>query len=149
MKEGTKIVLAAGGTFIAAGLLRALFSANQTAQALQVKVLSVNIKSVTQVTLKMQFFNPTKNSLNIDSISGEFYFNGKQLGVLQYINSAPIAPLGYTTIDNVLVELSPGGAITLVTEIITRAAKSGTVAVNGKVYVKGVGIPFNQTVKVW
>lgn len=125
-----------------------LSSVADTAKAIQFKVLSINIK-FPKIFLTVQIFNPTNNAITIDSIVGEVFFNNKAIGNVQYINKVPIQAQTYSTFTNVLVELTPAGMFALTSEIITRASKTGTFLVNGKIYVKGQGLPFTQTVKVF
>lgn len=149
MNKKTKLVLGVGTGLVAAVIAKSLFRMGTTAQAIQMKVLSIDIKGFSKLYLKMQIFNPTKGTIKIDSISGEVYFNNKQIGVIQYFNTAPILPLAYTTFDNILVELTPQGGVILISEIITRSSKTGTFTIAGKTYVKNIGFPFSQQYKVW
>lgn len=149
MNKKTKLVVGIAAGVVTAIISKAVLSMSTTAKAIQMKILSLDIKGFNKLYLKMQIFNPTKGTIKIDSISGEVYFNNKQIGVIQYFNQAPILPLAYTTFDNILVELTPQGGVILITEIISRSAKTGTFTITGKTYVKNVGVPFSQQYKVW
>lgn len=149
MKAPIKIGVGVATGVTAAFVARWLFGLNKVASAVQIKILSINIKGISQLYLKMQIFNPTKNSIKIDSISGQIFFNNTEIGTIQYFNTAPILPLSYTTFDKILVELTPQGSLILAQQILLKKSGTGTFLITGNTYVKNIGFPFSQTYKVW
>lgn len=146
MKKGTNKVLVLAGLAAGAYAIVKLTSVVDTAQSLQIQLLKLNIK-LPKVFATIQIFNPSKNTITIDSLVGEIFFNGKSIGTLQYINKTPIAPYSYTNFNDVLINLSPSGVITLTVDIIQKKS-DGTITIKGKVYVKGKPLPFEQSKKV-
>ncbi len=149
MKKAGKIIIGAGISTALVLMFKKFFEVAQTSNAIQTNVLSINIKSFNKLTLTIQIFNPTKTSIKIDSISGEIFFNNKSIGVIQYINQVPIAPLTYSKFNDVGIELSPAGEIELLTDIITKKSKSGIFLISGKTYINNIGFPFTKTFKAW
>lgn len=149
-KKTEKIFLGVATGVIAALVIKSIYRVTNTAAAIQIKVLSLNIKGIDKLYLTIQIFNPTKGSIKLDSISGELFFNNQQIGVIQYFNSVPIAPLSYSKFENILVELTPQGIFQLVTNIITRNKNvGGNFLIKGNVYANNIPFPFVQNYKVW
>jgi len=144
MNKSGKIILGALGI----GALYAMSRANTVQQAVNVTVTSIDINSPTSLTANLNIFNPTRSSINIDSINADVIFNGVPIGKLQYINKTPIAALA-NTVWKVPVILSLGAEITVAEQIINQGATTGVINVQGLVYIGGVGMPFQQTTKLW
>jgi len=148
MNKGAKAVLWLGGGTLAFFGIKKLVNLSSTSNAIQLKIAALKIKG-TKLYFDIQIFNPTRGTIKIDSIAGDVFFNKKSIGVIQYFNQVPIAPLSYSKFKDVLVELTPGGIVTLLTKVITKAAATGEFSLEGKTYIKGVGVPFKETVKAW
>lgn len=149
-KKTEKIVFGVATGILTALIIKSIYSLKTSVQALQIKVLSLNIKGIDKIYLSLQIFNPTNQSLTLDSISGEVYFNNTMIGVIQYFNTVPIAPLAYSKFENILVELSPQGVFQLTKNILIRNKETGgNFLIKGNVYSKGIAFPFMQSYKVW
>ena len=146
MTTGKKVIIGVG-TSLAAVLLYKLARKGEAAKALSVKILSIDLRNY-KLYLNLQIFNPSRQTIKIDSIAADVYYNSKNIGVIQYINSTPILPLSYSNFKNVLIELSPAGLYTLTTSILLRTDKSKEFIIDGKIFVKGVGLPFVQKFKL-
>lgn len=149
MNKITKLLLGGAATTVLVFGVKKLMNLKSAGAALQFKILSLSIKGINRVEITIQVFNPTKTSIKIDSLSAEIFFNGSKIGVIQYFNTVPIAPMAYTEFKNILVELTTAGQIILVKQVISRTKSGGNFLVSGKYYINNIGIPFSQSYKAW
>ncbi len=144
-KSNVLPVLAVSGIL---ALIYSLVKKGQGLNEITARITGVNISGL-DLYVNLQIFNPSNESLMIDSISANVYFNNVQIGTIQFINKTPIQPLGYSEFKNIKITLSPTGIVTLTTRIITRQETSGTLLIDGKLFVGGIALPLQQTFKAW
>ena len=146
--KSNKILIASTVGLAAVALLYKGGTLKDTVSSIQPQLTKLKI-NFPKIFATIQIFNPTNNTINIDSLVGEVFFNGKAIGQIQYINKTPIAPLTRSTFDDVLIRLTPIGLATILKDVINSRPDSGTFGITGKIFIKGLGIPFNQSMKAF
>lgn len=124
------------------------YSLTDTVKSMQLKIKSFSIK-FPKIYLTLQIFNPTVNEILIDSIVGTILYNNQEIGSIQFINKVPIAPNNYTLLKDVLVDLSPSGLLIVSKNLVMQSDDTGVIKFKGNIYYKGIGFPFDQSIKIY
>lgn len=147
MKKDKVLYLAAAGVGVWAV---SKYLSHSLTKGVNIQLVSFSIKNISNVSVTIKIFNPTNNTINIDSISANILFNGSPIGTIQYINKTPIAPLSEVIWTGIKVNLTPDGAITVIQNIIDQKTSSGgVITAQGYVFIHGLGMPFNQVKKIY
>lgn len=144
----TKKVLVGVGVGLGAAYLISRFATDQVKAAINITIVSFSVNGLTSQTLRINVFNPTNNAVQVDAINASVFFNGSEIGVIQWINKFPIQPMGNTILD-VPIKLTPAGVLILAEDFITHSASTGVIGVAGLSYMGGLGFPFSVTQKIW
>jgi hypothetical protein len=146
MDNKIKVGIVAAG----AGLAYVYFNqqSKQVKGAVNITVLSFDITNPAAITAKLNLFNPTRVTVNVDSLAATVLFNGDPIGSIQYINRNPIQALA-NTVWVVPVALSDIGIMVAARDLVERSTASGVISIQGNIYIGGIANPFIQTSKIW
>lgn len=91
--------------------------------------------------------NPTNSSLQITSIAGDIFLNGKLVAGFSQVEKFEILPNSESAYK---IKITPSGftvALSVI-DLIKSKGKNLTASFNGTINADGINLPINQTVKV-